>query len=132
MTKVQAARDEGVPNTAPSHATTKRQVPEWIGATPDTPIPAKVKLRIWERCGGRCWLTGKKIMPGDAYDFDHRIALCNGGQNREFNISLVLRDKHREKSAADVAERSKVERIRQKHLGIFPKAKQQIRSRGFR
>ena len=26
-----------------------RSVPEWRGATADTPIPKRVKLRIWER-----------------------------------------------------------------------------------
>jgi 5-methylcytosine-specific restriction endonuclease McrA len=57
-------------------------------------------------------------MPGDAYDFDHIIALCNGGENRESNIALALREKHRAKTAKDVAEKSKVARIRAKHLGL--------------
>ena len=52
----------------------RRAVPEWIGATPDSPIPRIVKGRIWVREGGRCYLTGKKIMPGDAYDYDQKAA----------------------------------------------------------
>jgi 5-methylcytosine-specific restriction endonuclease McrA len=75
-----------------------RAVPEWIGAHPDQAIPPRVKLRVWERCGGRCALSGKKLMPGDAYDFDHILALANGGENREKNLQLVSRDKHREKT----------------------------------
>lgn len=97
---------------------TGRAVDEWVAAHPDQAIPQRVKLRIWERCGGRCHLTGRKILPGDAYDFEHRIALCNGGSHREFNIVLALRDKHREKTAEDVAIKSKIARIRARHLGL--------------
>lgn len=97
---------------------TGRSVPEWIGRTPDTPIPPRVKLRIWEREGGRCYLSGKKIMPGDAFQYEHVIALCNGGENRESNIKLALTAKHREKTAKDVAEKKKVARVRAKHLGL--------------
>ncbi len=95
-----------------------RSVEEWVGASPDSKIPDRVKLRIWEREGGRCWLTGRKIMPGDAYDFDHKIALCNGGTHSESNLAPALRDKHREKTAQDVKERAKVDRIRKKALGL--------------
>lgn len=109
---------------------TKRSVEEWVGRTPDSAIPERVKLRVWERCGGRCALSGRKLRVGDPHDFDHKIALCNGGENRESNLQLVARDKHREKTAADVAERSKVERIRKKHLGIIKPAGR-LKSRGF-
>lgn len=59
-----------------------RAVPEWIGATPDTPIPKRVKDRIWLREGGRCYLTGRKIQIGDAFEFEHVIAITLGGENR--------------------------------------------------
>lgn len=109
-----------------------RSVPEWIGATDDTPIPARVKLRIFEREGGRCHFSGRKIMPGDAYDFDHIIAIGNGGKNRESNIAPILRDvEHKQKTAADVAEMAKVRRMRAKHLGIYPPSKAKIKGRGF-
>ena len=107
-----------------------RSVPEWIGATDDATIPPRVKLRIWEREGGRCHWTGRKIIPPEPFDYEHRIALCNGGQHRESNIFLILRDKHREKTADDVALKSKTARQRAKHLGIWPKGPK-IRSRGF-
>jgi hypothetical protein len=110
---------------------TGRQVPEWIGATPDTPVPPRVKLRIWERCGGRCALTGKKLMPGDAYDFDHIRPLILGGENRESNLQLVSRDAHKAKTKADVSAKAKADRTRAKHLGVWPKSKAKIRSRGF-
>ena len=102
---------------------TRREVPEWIGATPDTPIPKRVKLRIWERECGRCYLSSRKIMPGDAYEFEHVIAIANGGENRESNIRLALSSKHKEKTARDVAEKAHIDRIRAKHLGLHPKGR---------
>lgn len=104
-----------------------RSVDEWRGSTDDAAIPARVKLRIWEREQGRCYLSGKKIMPGDAYEFEHVVALCNGGEHRESNIRLALADKHKIKTADDRALKSKTDRIRTKHLGLsfsarpFPK-----------
>jgi 5-methylcytosine-specific restriction protein A len=101
---------------------TGRSVPEWIGASPDSAIPDRVKLRIWDREGGRCWLSGRKIMPGDAYDWEHKIALAlwtgEGHGNRESNIAPALRDKHREKTKQDVKAKAKSDRVRKKHLGI--------------
>ena len=70
-------------------------------------------------------------MPGDAFQYEHVIALCNGGRHAEDNIRLALSAPHKIKSAADVAEKSKVSRVRAKHLGLWPKAKRPIQSRGF-
>ena len=98
---------------------TKRSVPEWIGATPDTKIPKRVMLRVFERYEGKCHWTGRKITPQDQWDCDHVKALANGGINCESNLAPILRGKpHKEKTALDVAEKSKTERIRKKHLGI--------------
>lgn len=108
-----------------------RAVPEWIGSTPDAKVPPRVRLRIWEREGGRCHLSGRKIMAGDEWDLDHRQALCNGGEHRESNLFPALRDKHREKTATDVAERAKTDRTRKKHLGIWPASPRKIQGRGF-
>lgn len=109
-----------------------RAVEEWVGATDDAAIPPRVKLRIWNRCGGRCSLTGRKIMPGEPFDYEHRTALCNGGQHREFNIVLALRGKvHQAKTAEDVAIKAKTDRIAKKHLGIWPPPPRKIQSRGF-
>lgn len=95
-----------------------REVPLWVGSSDDAAIPARVKLRIWNREGGRCWLTGRKIGVGEAYDFDHKIALCNGGTHSEDNLAPALKAAHRSKTNADVAERAKVDRIAKKHLGL--------------
>ena len=108
-----------------------RKLAEWVGATPDQKIPARVKLRIWEREEGRCWITGRKIMPGEPYDFDHKIALINGGEHRESNLAPALRDKHREKTADDVAEKAKVARKAKANLGLKPPPAKPIQSAGF-
>lgn len=100
----------------------RRAVTEWIGATPDSKIPDRVKLRVFEREGGRCYLTGRKIRPGDKYDFEHVIALAlwtgEGHGNRESNIRLALRDAHKAKTAQDRKAQAKSDSIRKKHFGI--------------
>jgi 5-methylcytosine-specific restriction endonuclease McrA len=100
---------------------------EWIGKTDDTPVPPRVKLRVFERHGGICHLSGRRIRAGEPWECDHVVALVNGGQNRESNLAPALRDKHREKTKADVAEKSTVRRKRAKSLGI----KQKSRSWGY-
>lgn len=108
---------------------TGRSVPEWIGKTPDTKVPDNVRVRIFLRDGGRCHISGRKIARGEPWDLDHKVALCNGGQHRETNLAPALRDKHRAKTAADVAERAMIDRKRKADLGIRKPA--QIKSRGF-
>jgi len=78
-----------------------RSVEEWIGRTPDSKIPDRVKLRIWRREEGRCYLTGAKIMPGDAFEYEHRKRIEDGGKNCESNIFLALSTQHKRKSAAE-------------------------------
>jgi hypothetical protein len=96
-----------------------RSIPEWRGATPDSPVPDRVKVRVFARYDGYCHWTGKKIMPGDVWDADHIIALINGGLNIESNLAPILRGKaHAEKTARDVAIKSKTARMRKRHLGL--------------
>ncbi len=106
-----------------------RSVPEWIGRTDDAKVPPRVRLRIFEREGGKCHLSGRKIMPGDPWDLDHKVALINGGEHRESNLFPALRDKHREKTKQDVAQKAISARVRSKHLGIRPEPT--LRSAGF-
>jgi len=95
-----------------------RVVAEWIGKTDDAKVPPRVRLRIFDRENGACWISGRKIMPGDLWDLDHKIALINGGEHRESNLFPALRDKHREKTKQDVAEKAATAKVRMKHLGI--------------
>jgi 5-methylcytosine-specific restriction endonuclease McrA len=98
-----------------------RSVEEWIGKTPDTKIPPRVKLRVFLAHGGICHISKRKILPGEPWECDHVKALINDGENRESNLAPALTDKHREKTAEDVDEKSKVNRMRLKHLGQWPK-----------
>lgn len=109
---------------------TGRSVPLWVGATPDAKVPPRVRLRIWEREGGRCHISGRKIMPGEPWDLDHKIALVNGGSHSEDNLFPALLGPHRAKTAEDVREKSRVARKRKAHLGIKG-SKRKIESRGF-
>lgn len=95
-----------------------REVPEWRGKTHDTPIPPRVRVRVFERHGGICGLSGRQIRAGEQWDCDHIVALVNGGEHREHNLVPVLKGPHREKTAQDVAEKSRVYRKRSAHLGI--------------
>lgn len=110
---------------------TARSIKEWIGKTPDSVPPPHVRLRIFERFKGVCHWSGRVIRPGDGWDVDHVKALINGGENRESNMAPILRGKpHKEKTARDVAEKSRNYRKRARHLGLAPKG-QKIKSRGF-
>ena len=110
-----------------------RSVDEWIGKTADSKIPDRVKLRVREREGDVCYLSGRKITPSDTVEYDHKIALINwageGHGNRESNIFPVIREPHREKTKQDVAQKAKSDRVRKKHLGI--RKPPTMRSAGF-
>lgn len=111
---------------------TGRSVPEWIGATPDTPIPPRVRLRVFEAYGGVCYLSKRKIRAGDKWEAEHVIALANGGENRERNLAPALVEPHKAKTANDVAIKAKTDRIRKKHLGIAPAPTRKLQGRGFK
>lgn len=98
--------------------TPTRSLPEWIGATPDTAIPDRVKLRVFDAHDGICHIAKRKIRPGEPWDAEHVIAIINGGENRESNLAPALRDKHKIKTAADLAEKSAMYGKRKRHLGI--------------
>lgn len=95
-----------------------RSVPEWTGKTPDTKVPDIVRDRVFLRAGGRCYLSGRKIMPGDKWELEHVKPLSMGGEHRERNLRPALVAAHREKTKAEAADRAKADRIRRKHLGL--------------
>jgi 5-methylcytosine-specific restriction enzyme A len=108
-----------------------RTVKEWKGKTPDSKIPPRVRLRVFEAHKGVCHISGRKIAAGEPWECDHVVALINGGEHREANLAPALRDKHREKTAADVAEKATVARKAKAHLGIKPVPAKTIQSAGF-
>jgi 5-methylcytosine-specific restriction endonuclease McrA len=98
-----------------------RSTPEWVGKTPDTGVPPRVRLRIWEATGGRCHICDQKIHAGEKWEADHVTALINGGENRESNLAPAHVTCHSAKTRADVAEKSKVSRMKAKHIGAKQK-----------
>ena len=108
-----------------------RPVEESIGATDATRPPSRVRQRVFDREGGKCHLCKQIIQaPGQKWDLDHVTAIINGGENREKNLKPAHRKCHKDKTAADVAEKAKVAAIRGKHIGAI-RPKQTISSRGF-
>ena len=95
-----------------------RAVKEWIGTSPDSKVPDRVRIRVFDRYDGTCYLSGRKIFPGMLWEIEHIIALINGGENRESNLAPVLVDSHKEKTKKDQAIKSKNYKVRKKHLGI--------------
>jgi 5-methylcytosine-specific restriction protein A len=95
-----------------------RSVPEWIGKTDDTPVPDRVKLRVFEKFEGVCPKCTRELQPG-AWDCDHAIPLIVGGENRENNLQPLCSDPcHSRKTALDVKLKAKVASVRKRHLGI--------------
>jgi len=92
-----------------------REVAEWIGASDDSAIPARVKLRVFDAFNGKCAICGCRVTVAN---YDHKTALINGGENRESNLQLLCLPHHKVKTRADVAEKSIVARKRAKHIGI--------------
>lgn len=96
-----------------------RTVENWVGKTDDAKIPDRVKLRIWIRERGRDYLTGDLIRPGEPYEFEHELALCNGGKHSEDNIRLVKKGKaHKAKTARDLKQRVRNDKATKQHAGI--------------
>lgn len=97
---------------------TGRSVPEWIGATPDTAVPDRVRVRVFEAKDGRCHSCGRKIGAGERWTCEHVVALINGGENREKNLDVTCDWCLPAKNAADVAVKSKSYRVKKRRLGI--------------
>lgn len=99
---------------------TARSLPEWIGATPDTAVPTRVKARVIAAQDGICACgCGVKLgVAGEGIEFDHTQALILGGENREGNLRALRNRCHRTKTAGDVRQKSVEARKRAKHLGI--------------
>lgn len=95
-----------------------RKVPEWKGKTDDTKIPPRVLLRTFLRWNGNCYRCFRTIAPGDRWQCDHIIPICNGGSNAESNLAPICNWCHRAKTAEDVALKALTYRKRRAHYGL--------------
>lgn len=94
-----------------------RSVPEWVGESDDTPIPPRVRVRVFLRFDGICRECYTKILSKD-WICDHRTALINGGENRESNLGPIHARCNKVKTRSDVDLKSKTYQKRTKWLGI--------------
>lgn len=85
-----------------------RSVEEWSGDTDDQRPPPRVRLRVLERHGFKCAGCTRPLSGTDPWICDHKIALINGGENREKNLQPLCDWCEPSKTTADVAEKSKV------------------------
>ncbi|WP_421440003.1 HNH endonuclease [Agrobacterium tumefaciens] len=95
-----------------------RTVDEWIGKTDDAKVPPRVRQRVFDRHNGICHLTGRAIQPGEKWELEHVHALILGGQHRESNMAPALAAAHKVKTATEMKVKSKIARVRKKHIGI--------------
>jgi len=101
-----------------------RKTPEWQGASPDTAVPPRVRLRVFEKAYGRCqFCTGVVGVAAMQWQVDHIVPIIAGGDNREDNLQILCDGCHKGKTGKDVADKARVARTRQKHLGIKPRSK---------
>lgn len=98
-----------------------RSVPEWRGKDENTSIPPRVKVRVFDRHGGKCAHCGRSIYGRLLACFDHIVALINGGENKESNLQLLCSECHTGKTKQDSHEKSVIYKKRLRHLGIKPK-----------
>lgn len=99
-----------------------RATKEWIGDSDDQRAPARVRVRIFDRAGGKCHICSQPIV-GKKWALDHVKALINGGENRELNLQPVHVACHAAKTREDVAEKAAVAAKRKKHLNIIDNPK---------
>lgn len=96
-----------------------RSVKEWVGRSNDSQIPPRVRIRVFERDGGKCQCgCGHIIRAGEQWQTDHIVALINGGANRESNLQTLYGPCHKLKTKADTAEKSATYKSKLKHLGL--------------
>jgi 5-methylcytosine-specific restriction protein A len=109
---------------------TGRTIPEWVGKTPDSKVPAHVRARVFARHEGKCHISGRVIRTGEAWELEHIKPLSMGGAHAEPNLAPALVAKHREKTAKEAGARAKADRTRLKHLGLYqPKSGRKIPAR---
>lgn len=100
-----------------------RSVDLWIGKNDDTPVPDRVRVRVFDRKAGRCHRCTRKVLTGERWTCEHLIALINWRAtedephgNRESNLDVTCCNCLPDKNAEDVAEKSEVYQDRKRHV----------------
>lgn len=82
----------------------------------------KTKAEAFQRCGGKCEICTAKLMPGK-FRYDHRLPDWFGGEPTLENCVVQCVTCDAPKTANDIRDIRKVERIRDKHTGAFLRTK---------
>ena len=90
----------------------------------------KQRAQIALRASGCCEKCHAKLKVGEG-EADHILPVELGGESEVENGQWLCRVCHGGKTADDIRRIRKADRMRDKHLGAFPKSKNPIRSRGF-
>lgn len=93
-----------------------RSVPEWIGKDDNAEPPPRVRRRVYLKFGRTCQICFTEIVSGP--EFDHRIAIINGGKNAESNLQPVHPKCHKAKTGRDIAEKSATYKTQLHHYGL--------------
>jgi 5-methylcytosine-specific restriction endonuclease McrA len=95
-----------------------RSTNEWRGKTDDSPIPDRVRDRVFAKYEGYCPKCSRELRAGH-WQCDHVVPLILGGAHAESNLQpLCTTPCHSAKTALDVKIKAKVARVRKRHLGI--------------
>lgn len=109
---------------------TARPVPEWQGKRPES-MPGKlVLLRLYTKQNGLCACGCTRVMSfeRDRIDCDHIVPLKDGGENKEANLQLLLKEHHLQKTVAENSARGEANRHQAR---AFDRPKPRWPKRGF-
>lgn len=90
------------------------------------------RVRLFDLHGGACHICQEKIRVGEAWELEHIVAWELTRDDSDGNVKPAHKDCHKTKTAIDVANIRKADRIRAKHIGAWPQSKSKIKSAGFR
>lgn len=92
----------------------------------------KDRARIFALGNGCCHICTGKITVGEAWEVEHIIPYALTQDNSDDNLRPAHKKCHAKKTTGEDRPRiSKAERQRAKFLGIWPKSKTPLKSRGF-
>lgn len=102
-----------------------RSTSEWVGKNDDAMPTIHVLLRLYTKQNGLCGCGCGTVMNmnRDEIDCDHTLALADGGENREGNLTLMLRQHHRDKTSEENVARGRVRRQKAKAFTAKRKSK---------
>lgn len=94
-------------------------------------ITKAMRVRVFDRDQGVCYLCGLPIQIGQQWHVEHVKPLWCGGIDAETNMSPAHIDCHATKTKAEAAPRAKTNAQRAKHILAPLPGANRLRSRGF-